>query len=50
MAKRFSRKDPKVGEVSNDLIVVHRFMYEGQKYYVLKSPNGELAVWSGVHD
>jgi hypothetical protein len=48
MAKRFSRKDPKVGEVSNDLVVVHRFLFEGLKYYVVKEASGQLVVWMGT--
>ena len=50
MAKRFSRKDLKIGEESNGLVVLYRFMYEDRKYYVVKELNGTLAIWSGIYD
>ena len=38
MAKRFSRKDPKVGDTTDipEAEVVARFIYEGRKFYVEK--------------
>ncbi len=46
MAKRFSRKDYKVGdktERTEDSVVVHRFIYDGRKFYVELS-NGLFSV------
>lgn len=46
MANRFSRKDPKVGEVSDGDLIIHRFLYEGGKYYVTKyAEDGRLLLW-----
>ncbi len=47
MAKRFSKKDVKVGEENGGLKVVHRFIYKEQKWYVLLEMDGTLSVWGG---
>lgn len=44
MAKRFSKKDPKVGHKAEDYEVVHRFILDGTRYYVVKE-NGMLLVY-----
>lgn len=46
MAKRFSKKDYKVGdktERSDNGLVVHRFIYNGRKFYV-EQDNGMFVV------
>ncbi len=46
MAKRFGKYDVKVGE--NDKVsgleVVHRFIYNDQKYYIAVETDGSLVI------
>ena len=42
MAKRFSKKDPKVGDqwTASAGIIVHRFIHKGLKTYVVEDEDG----------
>lgn len=48
MAKRFGSTCPKVGSVVNSGTIVHRFVLEDVRYYVVRTSVGDLVVVENV--